>query len=967
VVRVQKVISLAVGMDNTEFDRAMRKMYSELAKARTATRPLSDSMAVLKEALTKVTASSEQVEIVQNRLTLQAAKRADQIRKEAAAVRELTAANSAWAAGLANTVAANKPFAKGLQGLKDNSNRDSRAATRLADDAQFEADEARLRADQLAAAAARRRTRIEQANRQAADDARFAADEARILEQNAAAEQARRAARRRTRIEQANRQAADDARFAADEARILEQNAAAEQARRAARRRTRIELAQRAQDETDAARANRLQLADTGRGYMSQFNDGRQNARAAFREAIEMRRSGAIDPEQYARAVAGIRAQNNALAQSFASVRNAVTTLLGPLVLVYSAYRAFTGSIKLSAELDEAKAKFRVFTGSAVEAGRILKDVRKLSSESPVSFQGGQRSLTTMLQYGVEAKNITSTLRTLATITGGNTERMESLSLAYAQANAAGFNPLKVISEQTGKSMADLKAEMQDGQISFKMVEQAFKDATRDGGRFNGLLEEIANTTAGKLNRAQSSIEQFGIAFGELIKPATDGSLDLFINDIGRLARSMKILSDSMPKGSLGGMFSAGLTIPEVLSTPSYVEDFLAASSGGSNPFSEQSQKQAEAIKRLAGNTLSEADKKWLDDYLASVSKIKDAIADGTFKGLTEAERAGADFLLAEQERNKRTENKGLGSFDSDINKYKKLRDAAKDFGDTQKAFIDLVEKHGQGRFSEKDIEFYKRAVAEQEKLTAATKEQQRIQAAFKDLKDSANKDLAKARYGDKAGIVGMLQEQATGDERRILNAMIAAGSAYNEIVLAANEEAQAQADSLEAVLAKTKAIEDAAAAEKKAADQQAKFDKEESQRFVARRNKYLADLKNLEEDAKRMQDDANPNSALIEGLAKAQLLRDRGIITGEEFAAERNRLANESAKGISANAAPAIGRGSQEAYQFITGQTVDRLTMHLQEAEKQTLLQTTQVEVTKLTNTKLDELIAGIPEVVGP
>lgn len=58
----------------------------------------------------------------------------------------------------------------------------------------------------------------------------------------------------------------------------------------------------------------------------------------------------------------------------------------------------------------------------------------------------------------------------------------------------AGFNPLEVIAKKTGKTLGELKKEMEKGAISAKMVEEAMKDATSEGGRFfNGM--ELASKT----------------------------------------------------------------------------------------------------------------------------------------------------------------------------------------------------------------------------------------------------------------------------------------------------------------------------------------------------------------------------------------------------------------------------------------------------------------------------------------
>ena len=81
------------------------------------------------------------------------------------------------------------------------------------------------------------------------------------------------------------------------------------------------------------------------------------------------------------------------------------------------------------------------------------------------------------------------TLKQIGDISMGNAERFNSLALAFAQMSAtgrlmgqellqmvnAGFNPLKTMSETTGKSMETLKDEMSKGAISADMVAKALR------------------------------------------------------------------------------------------------------------------------------------------------------------------------------------------------------------------------------------------------------------------------------------------------------------------------------------------------------------------------------------------------------------------------------------------------------------------------------------------------------------
>lgn len=99
-------------------------------------------------------------------------------------------------------------------------------------------------------------------------------------------------------------------------------------------------------------------------------------------------------------------------------------------------------------------------------------------------------------------------MKQLGDISLGNSDRFQRLSLAFAQVSAAGkltgqdllqmvnagFNPLQEISKKTGQSISDLKDQMADGAISTKMVEEAMKSATEEGGRFAGGMEKASKT-----------------------------------------------------------------------------------------------------------------------------------------------------------------------------------------------------------------------------------------------------------------------------------------------------------------------------------------------------------------------------------------------------------------------------------------------------------------------------------------
>lgn len=184
---------------------------------------------------------------------------------------------------------------------------------------------------------------------------------------------------------------------------------------------------------------------------------------------------------------------------------------------------------------EQASISFNVLLGSEERAAKLVNDIQDLANVTPMTSSGLQENAKLLLNFNAVAEDeIIPTLRMLGDITGGDQVKMDSMTLAFAQCASAGrlmgqdllqmvnagFNPLQIISEKTGKSLADLREEMSEGKISVDMVKQAFKDATSEGGRFYGMLEAQSKSKTGLEATKADSFEIFGRTITERALPA---------------------------------------------------------------------------------------------------------------------------------------------------------------------------------------------------------------------------------------------------------------------------------------------------------------------------------------------------------------------------------------------------------------------------------------------------------------
>ena len=117
----------------------------------------------------------------------------------------------------------------------------------------------------------------------------------------------------------------------------------------------------------------------------------------------------------------------------------------------------------------------------------------------------------------------------------------------------AGFNPLKVISEQTGESVASLEDKMAKGQISFEDVAGAMEYATSKGGMFYNGMEKQSKTFSGMMSTLKDNVKSF---VGDLTAPIFEHIKD---DVMPKLMNGVEWMSHHLPlvRAILAGLASA--------------------------------------------------------------------------------------------------------------------------------------------------------------------------------------------------------------------------------------------------------------------------------------------------------------------------------------------------------------------------------------------------------------------------
>lgn len=208
-------------------------------------------------------------------------------------------------------------------------------------------------------------------------------------------------------------------------------------------------------------------------------------------------------------------------------------------------------SFEYNAQMETYAVNFKTLLGSAEAAQKKIVELKEYAAKTPFAMDDLAGATQTLLAFGLTSDEASLALGHLGDISLGDANKLQSLTLAFAQVSSAGklagqdllqminagFNPLKVIAEETGVAYADLKAVMsgektsedfnlrmeaarkeveelgtgasesavllaqigKDGMISADMVAAAMRIATSEGGLFFNALESASQTAKGQL------------------------------------------------------------------------------------------------------------------------------------------------------------------------------------------------------------------------------------------------------------------------------------------------------------------------------------------------------------------------------------------------------------------------------------------------------------------------------------
>lgn len=195
--------------------------------------------------------------------------------------------------------------------------------------------------------------------------------------------------------------------------------------------------------------------------------------------------------------------------------------------------------VSVRSEIQALEVSFRTLLGSQQASAELMRQMKEFAAATPLQLGDLAKGAQTMLGFNVNPNEIMPMLKAIGDISMGDAQKFQALTLAFSQMQSvgklmgqdllqminAGFSPLAVMADKTGKSIGELKEEMSKGAISADMVKQAFIDATSEGGQFFGMLSGQGDTVKGALAQLSGAFTDMFNGIGEQSEGLIKGSV----------------------------------------------------------------------------------------------------------------------------------------------------------------------------------------------------------------------------------------------------------------------------------------------------------------------------------------------------------------------------------------------------------------------------------------------------------
>lgn len=232
-------------------------------------------------------------------------------------------------------------------------------------------------------------------------------------------------------------------------------------------------------------------------------------------------------------------------------------------------------ALKSSANLETLETSFESMLGSADKARDTVKQLVDFTARTPFQLEGVGKSAKQLLAFGVASKDLLPTLNILGDISAGANVPLTEMAAIFGKIKAKGkayteellqmsdrgIPIIDILAKKFGVTKQAVFDAASKGKISFKIIEDAMKGMTSQGGIFTKQMERQSRTLAGLWSTLKDNVVLAMAEVGDVLVE----NLDLkelmkdVISSIQSATKAFAEFTKNNPRLTKFGLIIAGL------------------------------------------------------------------------------------------------------------------------------------------------------------------------------------------------------------------------------------------------------------------------------------------------------------------------------------------------------------------------------------------------------------------------
>jgi tape measure domain-containing protein len=189
--------------------------------------------------------------------------------------------------------------------------------------------------------------------------------------------------------------------------------------------------------------------------------------------------------------------------------------------------------INAASQMEQWSTSFRVLTGNAQVAERLLADIEQFGATTPFEVDQLVPAAQQLLGMGISTNEIMTTMQRIGDVAAGLNIPLGDLSYLYGQIQsqgramtqdlnqfaARGIPIYQTLAEMLNTNVVGVRQMAEQGRISGDTIAEAFRRMTSEGGRFQGMMEAQSRTLAGQLSTMRDNFSAIQRSIGQGMLP----------------------------------------------------------------------------------------------------------------------------------------------------------------------------------------------------------------------------------------------------------------------------------------------------------------------------------------------------------------------------------------------------------------------------------------------------------------